>query len=421
MSEDGKAVKEERQPQESQSNAVEQSEAITEGTDATVEVATEVTGQDGERAPKSASPGGPTRLAPHVILVIFLFLMLLAGLIGASWYGWQLIQADKASLTRIAQQQAGARDDLSSGLADVRQRLSSLSDSVSQQHKSVSAKIGSTDEQVAALSKQLAKITDRLSRGDLAWHIAEIGFLLTRAQERLTVARDPKGALVALDLADERMAALARPELMPVRSAISQIRGQIAKANGFDRIGMALHLRRAADGVSDWPLKGVAVKAVAKKPASAGSGHAAAASSTEGSPWYQRAWDSTRSWFGRQFTVTRSNEPVKASARVATDRETRLWLTAVREALLARDVGGVGAAVDQGRQWIRDHYAVKSTAVADTLKALDQTRRDYADHPWPSMAKVFKAWDAAGLDHPRRIAREGLKKAAADARNGGAE
>jgi len=422
MSEDGKAVKEERKPRESQPKKAEQADATAKSEEMEAGKGPASTDTESVETAEPPTPGRPGGKGGIVALVVILFLVLLAALAGASWYGWQLIQADKASLARVAKQQTGVRDDLGNRLDALQQKLSSLSSSVSQQNQSLSDKVSSTDEQVSALTKQLAQITDRLSRGDLAWHVAEVGFLLTRAQERLTIAHDPKGARMALGLADQRLAALARPELMPVRSAISEVRAKIAKANGFDRIGMALHLRRAADSVSDWPLKGMETKASAGKPAAQATAGGAqeGTTSAEKQPWYQRAWDSTRNWFGRQFTITRSNEPAKVSARVATDRETRLWLTAVREALLARDVHGVGAAVDQARQWIRGHYAVKSEAVADTLKALQQTRHDYADHPWPSMAKVFKVWDAAGLDQPQRIAKDGLKTPAADS-TGGAE
>lgn len=367
---------------------------------------------------KPAKPASSGRGA--VVLALVLFALLLAALAGASWYGWTLIQADQAALAQVKSQQTGAQTDLDQRLSSVHQQVSQLGDQLDQQDQSLKAKDAATDQRVSHLSKQFAQLSDRLGRGDLAWHIAEIGSLLTRAQERLVVSRDPHGALVALDLADQRLAALDRPELLPVRSAISDVREALSKVQGVDRIGMALHLRRAADSVSNWPLKGMKAKpnsnAAPAAPATDVSQPAAA-----DQPWYRRAWHATTAWFARQFTVTRSDEPVKANARATTDRETRLWLTAVRESLLARDVAGVGAAVTQAKEWIDGHYAVDAAPVADALKALDEARRLYADQPWPSMTKVFKVWNASGLNTPQKIAKDGFKKPAGNDGTGGAQ
>lgn len=369
-------------------------------------------------SPKPAKSASSGRGA--VVLVLVLFALLLAGLAGASWYGWTLIQADQAALAQIKVQQAGAQTDLNQRLASVHQQVSQLGDQLDQQDQSLKAKDATTEQRVTRLSQQFAQLSDRLGRGDLAWHIAEIGSLLTRAQERLVVSRDPQGALVALDLADQRLAALDRPELLPVRSAISDVREALAKVQGVDRIGMALHLRRAADAVSTWPLKGMKGKPnpnVAPAEPTTDVSQPAAADQ----PWYRRAWSATRTWFARQFTVTRSDEPVKANARATTDRETRLWLTAVRESLLARDVAGVGAAVTQAKEWIDAHYAVDAAPVADALKALDEARRLYADQPWPSMTKVFKVWNASGLNAPQKIAKDGFRNPAGNDGAGGAQ
>lgn len=374
--------------------------------------------------PAAKSPDKPVKPASSgrgaVVLALVLFALLLAGLVGASWYGWTLIQADQAALAQVKDQQAGARTDLDQRLSSVHQQVSQLSDQLDQQDQSLKAKDAATDQRVTHLSQQFAQLSDRLGRGDLAWHIAEIGSLLTRAQERLVVSRDPHGALVALDLADQRLAALDRPELLPVRSAISDVREALAKVQGVDRIGMALHLRRAADSVSNWPLKGMKAKPSANAAPAAPATDVSQPSATD-QPWYRRAWHETRAWFARQFTVTRSDEPVKANARATTDRETRLWLTAVRESLLARDVAGVGAAVTQAKEWIDAHYAVDAAPVADALKALDEARRLYADQPWPSMTKVFKVWNASGLNAPQKIAKDGFKNPAGNEGAGGAQ
>ncbi|OZB79177.1 MAG: hypothetical protein B7X29_01855, partial [Halothiobacillus sp. 13-55-115] len=99
------------------------------------------------------------------------------------------------------------------------------------------------------------------------------------------------------------------------------------------------------------------------------------------------------------FTLTRSDEPVKASARVSDDRETRLWLTAVREGLLSRDMHRMMPSIIEAQEWITKHYATDAPDVHHTLAELKQTRDFYAGRQWPSFAPIFKAWAAAGIEY----------------------
>ncbi|WP_322628410.1 uroporphyrinogen-III C-methyltransferase [Halothiobacillus sp.] len=340
--------------------------------------------------------------------LLLLFVVFVGSLASLAWYGWNLFQANAERINHVLITQKADQNALGQALQASRSQLDQLSKTMNsaqqqatQQREQLQTESQSTQQKLAQridnLDHHYAQIEDRLGRGELAWQVAEIGFLLTRAEERLSVAHDPAGAEVALTLADQRLARLSRPEVLPVRSAISQVLARLQTVDAFDRVGMALTLRRSASDVSNWPLAGTV------DTAQAASAPVVPASSVAPvvAPWYVRwphaVWQPVADWLGRQFTVTHSDEPLKASARASTDRETLIWLTAVREALLARDTPALEASIRQAEDWIKPHYDDQASVVSRTLKALEETGSFYAAQTLPNLAPVFKAWRASGL------------------------
>ena len=364
----------------------------------------------GAKATAPASTARPPRRSATPWLVIGMLILFALAAVGG-WQLWQLQQAQQQALAS----QAGEREALDQELTQEIERLddqlgsarSSISaleergEAIRQEVESgLQAQQDELAERQDHLDERIARIDDRLSRGEIAWKTAEIGFLLTRAQERLTIARDPDGAMLALQLADQRVAALSRPHWLPLRSAISDAISQIEATGEGDRVGQALALRRLADRVEGWPLADEAGET------SAADEPVATTSSTSSLPadaaWYEKAWAATRGWVAAQVTVTRSDTPTRLRERVATDREMRLWLTAVRESLLSRDHDALSTTLDEARGWIESHYATDVDGPAKALAALEQTRKRFASREFPSIDSVLDAWERANAREKAR-------------------
>ncbi len=374
------------------------------------EQTTDVIGENEPMKPEEATVA-VTRSYGYWILT--LFVVFTGSLVSVSWYGWKLFQTNAARMDGLMATQQTDQRALSQSLQNTQDQLAQLNQQLTAQEKKTHEQITETktdtqqatrtlDERLTAVEKNLADIQNRLGQGERAWKAAEIGFLLTRAQERLSIAQDPAGAAVALKLADQRLAALALPQTLPVRAAISDVLVGLRKADDFDAVGMALSLRRAAENVSNWPLIGSKPASAKTEPATA-TEDTANTTATETAPWYVRwpraIWHPVAEWFGRQFTLTRSDQAVKASARARDDRETRLWLTAVREELLSHDIPQMRQSLDEAQHWITQHYAADDDDVRQTLAALKQTQDFYAGRQWPSFTPILKAWAAAGIEN----------------------
>ena len=361
------------------------------------------TGNSTGKTPITRRPSRPGAATPWLVAAIVLLFALAA--VG----GWQLWQLDQkrqslAEATRGDQQQLTERlETLSGELADTRSAIDTLEqrdEAIRQEVESaLSEQLDQLAERQDGLDQRVARIDDRLARGEIAWKTAEVGFLLTRAQERLVIARDPEGAMLALELADERVAALSRPHWLPLRSAISDAIATIEDASEGDRVGQALALRRQADRVDEWPLAG--------RDAPADEEPARETTETEQAPpadaaWYEKAWAASTGWLSRQVSVTRSDTPVRLRERVATDREMRLWLTAVRESLLSRDHEALITTLDEARDWLEAHYAADAAGPAATLEAIERIRTRFASREFPSLDAVLRAWERASAHEKAR-------------------
>ncbi|MFO7808347.1 uroporphyrinogen-III C-methyltransferase [Guyparkeria sp.] len=380
-------------------------------------------GGDKNAGAKTAAPASPAR-APRrsaipwlVIGVLILFALAAAG----GWQLWQLQQAQQQALAS----QAGERqmlgkelsqeiERLDEQLGSTRSSVSSLEDRGEAIRQEVESGLQAQQDELAErqdhLDARIARIDDRLSRGEIAWKTAEIGFLLTRAQERLTIARDPDGAMLALQLADQRVAALSRPHWLTLRSAISDAIAEIEATGEGDRVGQALALRRLTDRVEDWPLAdGADGGAGGQTEEPAGTGDTGE-SLPDDAAWYEKAWAATSGWVAGQVTVTRSDTPTHLRERVATDREMRLWLTAVRESLLSRDQDALSTTLDEARGWLESHYATEADGPAKALEALERTRERFDSRDFPSIDAVLGAWERA--DAREKVRAESAETAA---------
>jgi uroporphyrin-3 C-methyltransferase len=371
-----------------------------------VEEGAEPAAPEEERPEDNAAAGvSPAAFGFWLALVV---LALGAAGAGGGWYFWQQAERQRAVIDRLQAVADGFESQLGALKGEIESNrsavasLESRSEAIRQEvEQALSAQQKALDERQDRLAARIAEIDDRLRRGEIAWKTAEVGFLLTRAQERLVISRDPDGAARALRLADERLAALSRPQWLPLRAAISDAIAELEAAGQADRVGLALTMRRLADGVENWPLAGGETVAEEASPDTTGS---AATGTDEHAAWYARAWSGVTGWIGSQVSVTRSDRPVRLRERVATDREMRLWLTAVRESLLARDHDGLRSTLTEAESWLNEHYAAEADRPAAALEALESLHERFARRDFPSLDAVFEAWQQGSAREKARSA-----------------
>lgn len=112
----------------------------------------------------------------------------------------------------------------------------------------------SVTEQVDGLSR---KVLDLDSKRPNDWMLAEAEYLVRMAGRKLWLEHDAVSAAMMLANADERLASLNDPTLVPVRKALADDIASIKSVKKIDREGMVIKLNSINDQVDKLKLDGV--------------------------------------------------------------------------------------------------------------------------------------------------------------------
>ncbi|NHH99227.1 uroporphyrinogen-III C-methyltransferase [Oceanimonas sp. MB9] len=199
-------------------------------------------------SPEPAQEKQPSSGKGLATVAIVLAVVLTGGLY---WHGHQQGVAQAGQLAsleaRLAQQQSTI-DSLKSEQGATLGKLESAQNSVT--------------EQVEGLSR---KVLDLDSKRPNDWMLAEAEYLVRMAGRKLWLEHDAVSAAMMLANADERLAALNDPTLVPIRKALADDIASIKSVKKVDREGLVIKLNSINDQVDKLKLAGV-IMARAEEP-----------------------------------------------------------------------------------------------------------------------------------------------------------
>ena len=230
-------------------------------------------------------------------------------------------------------------------------------------------KIGVLEQKLNESQNQqiaLEALYQELARGRDEAAVAEIEQLLVSASHELQLAGNVKAALIALQTADARLARLDRPQLFPLRKAITRDIERLRAAPYVDVPGLTLkldNLIELADTLPLTPGKPVIEQKLADKKMPAAT-------------WWQRfareAWgDFTH--LVRVQDMGKPQLPLLPPDQAYFVRENvKLRLLSARLSLLAHDDTSYKADLQAAQTWMRQYYDDKDRAVKVALAVLQQ-------------------------------------------------
>ncbi len=194
------------------------------------------------------------------------------------------------------------------------------------------------------------------------WLLQEVAHLLLLANQRLALTGDVVLAQKALALADDRLKALAGPQILKIRRALSQEQEHLGQMTPVDVAGISLVLAALAESVGDLPLKGDS-----DRPQWSDSGDSAQSSvpdkpadDVDGESAVRAFSRKVLSDLGDLVRVRRVDEtrPPKldTAARFLAYENLRLQLVGAQLALLRRDAGVFQENLKQARIWLGDYF-----------------------------------------------------------------
>jgi uroporphyrin-3 C-methyltransferase len=304
-------------------------------------------------APESTSPATAPRREPgwRAAIPVVLVAVLAAALLAWQWHDHR---NDMSALRR----------DLAKKLSDtdIQSKESRIvAEQVREAVADAQVKLGVLESRLAeSQSQQIALETlyQELSRNRDEWAHAEIEQSLYIASQQLTLAGNVKGALIALQAADARLARLERPQLIPLRKAINRDIERLKAAPHVDTVAISTRLDGLIGQVDKLPLS------MEVRPPQ---DPAAAAPEPEAGFWkrlWLDAWAELRQLV-RVQQVDKAEVPLLAPAQSYFLRENlKLRLTGARLALLSRDPVGYKADLKAARDWLGRYYDTRNNHVA---------------------------------------------------------
>lgn len=350
-----------------------------------------------DRMPATSAPSGsgsvPVAAAPASArsgssgVVAWLLVLLLAAALGyGGWMLWDLranqaslLQAQDHALRRLGRQIAEL-DNLSSQTAT---RQSDLARVLQRSGSDLAAMQGRLDN-----SEQLmGRITEELQGGRTRFALASVEQLMLLANDRLLLEHDVRSALLALQIADERLGALNDPRLFRTREAIAKERTQLAALPRPDLTSASLTLSSLIDRADALPLRA----RVQPRPFG-GARSGGAGSDDADARWYQRVWISVRAALAGLFVIRREDNAASLRLLPAEDEAVLvhvliLKLESARLALLRGETASFREAMSSAADWLRQFFRADDPGVEAAIGEMERLQALELSAPPPDLTE----------------------------------
>jgi uroporphyrin-3 C-methyltransferase len=157
---------------------------------------------------------------------------------------------------RISAMQEGLAHRLRDIEADAREARA-VARQAQEGQREAQVKVGQLEQRLAeSQSQQLAleALYQELSRNRDEWQLAEIEQVLAIASQQLQLAGNVRAALLALQLAEARLARADRPQFVPIRRALARDIERLKTLPVLDLPGMSMRIDTLAAQVESLPL-----------------------------------------------------------------------------------------------------------------------------------------------------------------------
>jgi uroporphyrin-III C-methyltransferase len=310
-----------------------------------------------------ARPAYPARGQTAALLIATLAFLLSLGVGGAVFYLWQEGADEQAA-------QARQLERLDAALDARDERLSRLDGALARETAAREELAARADARLATVEQGITRLQDRATRQERGWQVAEVKHLQRIAGHRLRLMDDPEGARRALQAADELLAELGDPRLMPVREVLAAEIQALEDMPRPDVSGIALRLERLAGDLRPLPLKGQAVADTT------GARELLAGEPVDtDAPWWARAYGEIREALAEHVSIRRHAEPLRALPDAETELFLRQLLTlrveAARVAALRLDDVQYQRGLEGAITLLDDHFDTEAVAsVRERLEGL---------------------------------------------------
>lgn len=323
-----------------------------------------------EKPPKTTEPrkkGGNGRYSGVNRGLAIAALILALAAAGGAGYLWQELQKTRGSMEAMQGATSDRIDQLQSARDQMAGRMEAQQGTIAQLQQNLKA----SERERQALAQAMRHLRTRLSQDRSEWTLAEVEYLLTVANQSLRLRGSVPTAMAALQAADQQLAQMSDPALIPVRQAIANELQRLQAVPQVDTSGVAARLGGLMANVDELPLPGDSRTFSARAEAEAGQ------------PPRPEGWSDWRGWLssiGHQlkglFTIKETGEvgrPVMSPEQQYFLRQNlRLKLETARTALLEGQPAVYRDSLTEATQWVGEYFQTESDTTRAFLNTLQE-------------------------------------------------
>ena len=344
----------------------------------------EVTAATPSTAP--ASPGSPARGRRWLVAALLLALGVAVVL---EWIDAR--NADQRLRTEVAQRlsELDATDkatrvavkDAQDNVRDAQAKVALLENRLAESQTQQAA--------LEALYRELAPARDE-------WALTEIEQVLLLASQQLQIGGNVSGALAALQVADQKLQRLDRPQFVPLRRALARDMDRLKAVPYVDVSGLALRLDQAIATIDALPLA-LEERVPAAQPETPPKDEAA---------WrrfLREAWQEIRQLV-RIENLDRPEAPLLTPPEQFFLRENlKLRLLSARIDLLSRDQANFRADLTAAERWLKKYFDTRAKPVQSLQTLLGELKATNMATELPALAGSLDAVRVLQLAREKRL------------------
>jgi len=335
-------------------------------------------GAAGETVAPAAPPktGGGRWLATFAMLAS----LLAAGFAGFTWYETRVrIGATQEEIARRLRDIETESHDARVFARQVQEGQRELQDKIAQ----LDGRLNESKSQQGALEA----LYQELSRGRDEWELSEVEQVLAIASQQLQLLGNVRSALLALQLADSRLARGGRPEFAPIRRALARDIERLESSSLLDVTGMSVRIDALASRVDKLPLRFAERGAPAERVGATTAEGASGLWSRLGS----EVWGELKQLIVIRRVDGGGPELLAPSQEYFLRENLRLQLLNARLSLLMRDESGYREHVRASDAWVRRYFDPQSKLTVDALGQLKELATAPMIGDLPSISESLEA------------------------------
>ncbi|KXU79848.1 uroporphyrinogen-III C-methyltransferase [Aeromonas enteropelogenes] len=288
-------------------------------------------------------------------------------------------------------------------LAQLKQQLTSAISKIDQSSNKDAEQLTALEQTQQRLQGEMQGLQNRVldlnDKRPNDWMLAESEYLVRMAGRKLWLEHDLVSAITLLGNADERIAALNDPSLMPIRKALAE---DIAKLKGMPRIdreGLTLKLAALSDQIELLPLSTVSMPEAKAEPDQA--------VSTNPDEWESNLKKNWVKFTENFITIRRRDGAVEAllspQQEIFLRENLKTKLLQAQLAVYREQQALYEDSLDKAQRWLNQYFDTENSATHYMLGEIDKLKGEQIQFDYPDQFKTQAMLEQVLTERLQRI------------------